>query len=756
MSKENPSIIGVDRICPVDTERAQSIRALRKAGACWTLPRRSPELLLLATCGIFSGSAGLAVAQDSFDDFADFSLEDLLGVEVVSPGKRVQRLADVPAAISVITNEDIRRSGAKSLPEALRLAPGVEVSFISGDRWAVSIRGFSEYLSNKLMVLVDGRSAYSPNFSGVFWNTLQIPIEEIDRIEVIRGPGGSIWGANAVNGVINIITKPASDRQGTSANLGFGNEAGALTSIRHGAQVNDNVFASGYISGRRGPVRHADFAERGDESFEHLGVGFRLDGQSGARTWMIAGHGYRVDSPSVADVAFRAPGLNVDDLPPNGTAYFGQVRASTDEFTGANLQAQLRQPLSEMSEIEINASFAHDDLKPGLLATGKQDILDLELQYRTQTNERLGWIMGGGYRHFRDSIQPNGLVTTISDRDANLNFYSLFGEMETEVVQDLRLIVGTRFDYNEYTDWEIQPTARLLWNASPQHTLWTAASQAKRIPSRGERVVTMEGPIGFAPEPPPGAGRVPTPLQTVLRSSESFGSETLTAFEIGYRGQPDPAFFLDATAYLHRYRNLRTLFPTDVTAVRPCAPGALDACVLDLQFTNDAELSVLGLEVSADWRPTRDLRFQASIALSDVTDAYLPYADRAGEVPPLPQITLDAFAPPERMASLRTSWNVNPSTDFDLWIRHVSERIPGVKPMQRDPASAYLDVRDIPLKSYTTLDARIAWRPAPRTELALIGQNLLDSGRFEFTPLLPRTLPSPVRRGVVGVISHRF
>jgi iron complex outermembrane receptor protein len=367
--------------------------------------------------------------------------------------------------------------------------------------------------------------------------------------------------------------------------------------------------------------------------------------------------------------------------------------------------------------------------------------------------------MGGGYRHFRDSIQPNGLVTEVNNPDATLNFYSLFAEMEAEVAQDLRLILGTRFDYNEYTDWEIQPTARLLWNVSPQHTLWTSASQAKRIPSRGERVVTMEGPIGFAPEPPAGAGRIPTPLSTRLLSSNTFGTETLTAFEMGYRGQPNTALFVDATAYLHRYKDLRTLFPRDVTAARPCAPDPpenLAACVLDLQFTNEADLSVLGLELSADWRPTRDLRLQATVAFADVQDAYLPYSDRGLETPPLPQISLNAFAPPERMASLRTSWNVNPTTDFDFWVRHVSERTPGVKPMQRDPSSAYLDVRDIPLKSYTTLDARIAWRPAPRTELALIGQNLLDSGRFEFTPLLPRTLPSPVRRGVIGVISHKF
>ena len=750
-TKRNGRVHKANRNSPVSPELPQDRNRTRRERLVFG---SIPGFVLLATFGTLTW-AGMAQGQSFSDDFAEFSLEDLLGIEVISPGKRVQRLADVPAAIAVITNEDIRRSGAKSLPEALRLAPGVEVSFISGDRWAVSIRGFSEYLSNKLMVLVDGRSAYSPNFSGVFWNTLQIPLEEIDRIEVIRGPGGSIWGANAVNGVINIITKPASDRQGTSASLAIGNEAGALTSIRHGAQVNDTVFASGYVSGRRSPIRHADFAERGDENFEHLGAGFRLDGQSGTRTWMVAGHGYRVDSPSVADVAFRPPGLNVDNLPPNGTAYFGQVRASTDEFTGANLQAQMRQPLGEVSEIEINASYAHDDLKPGLLATGRQDILDLELQYRTQTNERLGWIMGGGYRHFRDSIQPNGLVTAVSNPDATLNFYSLFAEMEAEVAQDLRLIAGTRFDYNEYTDWEIQPTARLLWNVSPQHTLWTAASQAKRIPSRGERVVTMEGPIGFAGEPPPPAlgppdpRRIPSPLTTILLSSDGFGTETLTAFEIGYRGQPSPIFFLDATAYLHQYRDLRTLSPT----IDP--PQVIETLRLPVSFTNEAEMSVLGIELSADWRPTRDLRFQATLAASDVTEARFRYADPE-VIPSLPQISLNSFAPPERIASLRTSWNVNPSTDFDLWVRHVSERIPGVKPMQRSPASAYLDVRDIPLKSYTTLDARVAWRPAPRTELALIGQNLLDSGRFEFTPLLPRTLSSPVRRGVIGVISHQF
>ena len=648
----------------------------------------------------------------SADDFLDMALEDLLAVSVTTAGKREQRLSDVASAVHVITAVDIRRSGARSLPEALRLAPGVDVAHIGGDRWAVSIRGFSDYLSSKLMVLVDGRSAYSPNFSGVLWNTLQFPLENIERIEVIRGPGGSIWGANAVNGVINIITRPAMDMQGTLVSAGHGNGTGSFAVARQGGAWGEHGYFSGYVRGQRAdPGRTLEGSEH-DDGFRHVGAGFRGDWERGMDAWMLAGNLYQARSDGLGLV----PDPTDPTLAPSG---FTRLTPFTDDSSGFNLQTRFVRQLTPDSELEINASWLQEDLDVTMLGREKQDIVDIELQHRLRLAERHDLIWGIGYRRFEDDI-TDGLVTRIDPPSESLDFFSLYAQGETSLREDLRFTLGARLDHNDYTGQELQPTARLLWNVSPSHSLWTSLSQARRIPSRGERTADFRGevlPPGSLPLPPELAG---LPVQTELRASDDFDSERLTAFEIGYRGQPHQRLYLDATAFVHRYRDLRG-FSFD--------PAGLEFAgthlVLPSPFLGEDELTLRGFELAADWRPRDDWRFQASYAYSDADEA---------------SMTAESFVP-RNILSLRASWDLNPKTDLDLWLRHVDER----------PV-----VDGSTLDAYTTLDVRLAWRPVNGMEISLVGQNLIDSERQEFQSQVPALVPAQTRRGVYGQVTLEF
>jgi iron complex outermembrane recepter protein len=659
----------------------------------------------------FWGLAAATPAGAIGDDLLTLSLEDLLSVEVTSVAKRTQRLSDVPAAVFVITADDIRRSGARSLPEVLRLAPGVDASSIGGDRWAVSIRGFAEYLSAKLMVLVDGRNAYSPNFSGVLWNTLQFPLENIERIEVIRGPGGSIWGANAVNGVVNIITRPAIDMQDTLLSAGYGNDTGGFAVARRGSALGEHGYVTGFVQGRRGePGLTLDGREH-DDSFRHLSAGFRGDWEQGMDSWMLVGNLYRARSDGLSNVP--------DPTDPTlASSSFTQLTPFTDDFAGISLHARFTRRLANASELEVNASWLHEDLDSALLAREKQHIIDIELQHRLRLADRHDLIWGAGYRRFEDNISA-GILTRINPPSESLNFFSLYAQGETPLHEYLRLILGARLDHNDYTGAEFQPTARLLWNVSPVHTLWSSFSQARRIPSRGERTADFLGtvlPPGSLPLPPPLDA---FPVQTELRMSNKFESEQLTAFEIGYRGQLHHRLYLDATAFIHRYRDLRS-YPA----------GGLEFAgthlVLPSFLANQGRLTLRGIELVADWRPSDDWRFQASYAYSDVNENLL----------------IGSSFVPRNIASLRASWNVNQQIDLDLWLRHVGER----------PVAG----GGLPVDAYTTLDLRAAWRPTKSVELALVGQNLIGSERQEFESIVPSLVPARARRGIYGQVKLGF
>ncbi|WP_412852214.1 TonB-dependent receptor plug domain-containing protein [Ectothiorhodospira shaposhnikovii] len=655
----------------------------------------------------------------AIEHFLELSLEDLLQQEVISVSRRSQRLSDVAAAVHVITAEDIRRSGARSLPEALRLSPGVDVARVSEDRWAVSIRSHTEYLSNKLMVLVDGRNAYSPSFSGVLWNTLQIPLENIDRIEVIRGPGGAVWGVNAVNGVINIITRSSHAAHGTLVSAGFGNDTGLFALLRQGGPWGEDRSFNVYLQTREGRDSLTETGDDHHDRSDHLSAGFRLDGGQTGDNWMMAGSLFRADSDGI--------GVVRDPLSP---PTYRRVETITDRFSGVDLQGELIRQTSEHSEIRFNASWSYSDVEAIMLADQQQHIVDLEFQQRLDVPDRHAITWGAGYRWYDDSIS-GGLTTRFDRPRETLHIASLFAQNEILLNQGLRLSLGGRLDHNSYTSTEFQPTIRMLWNVTPRHSLWTSLSRAKRIPSRGERtadyILTVARPGQFRLDRPVDDALANLPIQGEVRGNDAYGSERLTAFEAGYRGHPSPGLYLDLTAFVHRYDNLRSA--TTVTDPDMLLMGENDAYLIaPTQFINRGELTVTGVELSGDWRAGEALRFQLAYSFNDIGE--FTGGDRL----------FSSFIP-RHIASLRSAWNIGHQMDMDLWIRHVDRRHQPFLP---------------PLDAYTTMDLRLAWRPERQLELALVAQNLLDSERTEYYSLTPTFLPTQTRRGFYGQIRLSF
>ncbi len=653
------------------------------------------------------------VTPADVERYVNLSLEDLLNQSVTSVNKRTQPLSDVAAAVYVITAEDIRHSGATSLPEVLRLAPGVDVAHIGGDRWAVSIRSFTSYLANKLLVLVDGRSAFSPNFGGVIWNTLQIPLANIQRIEVIRGPAGSVWGLNAVNGVINIITKSAKTTQKTMLTAGDGDETGPFFTARHGGQFGKDTYYNFYVQGQHGD---GDLTATGDDyhdGFRHLAAGFRADREQGADKRMMTGNIYHV----------RSDGMGIVPDPSAPLTGYSSQASFTDDFAGFDLQSNFTRRLSGDSDIQANVSWTHGNLDMVMIAHETQDILDAEFRHRLRLADRHDFTWGVGYRWFSDTIS-DGLETHIGQSSATLRVASLFAQDEVALGDDLHLTLGARLDQQKYTGTELQPSASLLWHVNPRHSLWTSLAEARRIPSRGER--TADFGYGVIP---PGTLPVPSPLNalpalTVLRGTSATDSERMDAFEIGYRGQETERLFLDATVYVHRYK--------DLVAATSLNPNALEIgngyLILPAPFTNTGTLTVQGLEVSADWRPYDFWHLQASYA-------YMHTGEYRGADP-----SFSSFVP-NQIVSLLSSWRLNQDTDLNLWLRHVGQR-----PNYPYPA----------LDAYNSIDLRLAWRPRKGVELSLVGQNLTDAPRQEFTSLVPTFAPARIERGVYGKIRLDF
>jgi iron complex outermembrane recepter protein len=631
-------------------------------------------------------------------ELTKLSIEELAGVKVTVAARRPQRHWDVPAATAVVAADDVERSGLTSLPEALRLAPGVQVARVNSDAWAVGIRGFASTLSRSVLALVDGRSVYTPLFGGVYWEQQQVMLADLDRIEVVRGPGGTLWGANAVNGVVSVVTKSAQETHGTYVEAGGGSTERAFLGLRYGGALGASTDYRAYARYfDRGPQHHAD----GDayDTGELGQGGFRLDSRRGARdTLTVSGDLYDGRVGQRHTVAQYTPP-------------FAQVVDDKGDIFGADLLGRFTRSLDRGGELSVLGWYDRTDRKEAYLDQSR-DTFDLELQHDFVFARRHHVVWGLGFRVTSDST--SGLPGPFFDpEDRTDHIYSGFAQDEFRFAGDrLALTAGAKLEHNGYSGFDVQPSLRLLWAVSPRQRAWVAASRAVRTPSRAD---TDQVQTVFLQE----QGALPIFVRAV--GDKQFESESTHVGEAGYRLQPLERLSFEVAGFYDRYADLLGgRIGTPFLESEP-APTRL---VIPVLFGNYLEGETWGGELSFEARPLASWRLHGGYS-------YLRVAVRPEEPPP-PRLTADTTngASPRNQLFVRSSHDLPHGVYLDAFFRYVGE-----VPAQKVPA-------------YSSLDLRLAWRPTAALELAVVGQNLLEDSHLEWGNVA-------IRRGVYGRVTWR-
>jgi len=491
-------------------------------------------------------------------NLADMSLEQLANVVVTSVSRRGERLSDAAASIYVISSEDIRRSGAVTLPEALRLAPNLQVARADANQWAITARGFNSVLTNKMLVLIDGRTVYSPLFSGTFWEVQDLLLDDVDRIEVVSGPGGTMWGTNAVNGVINVITKSSIETPGALVKGGGGNIA-IVGAMRSGGAIGKGWAARGW-----GKVVSLDNSERGDRSdiddaSQRRQAGVRFDREQGEDTFTIEGGGY--DSDIEQPIAAR-------------------------QLSGYHLLGRWNRQGAQSSSFNVQAYYDRTNRdQPGSLVDAL-DTWDVEFQHGFQPFKRNELLWGGGYRYQWDAVENIGPALAFIPDDKALRTAHVFAEDGVHLSDALRLDLGIKAEHNEYTGLEWLPTVRLSFKPAEKHLFWAAVARAVRAPARIDRELFIPAAAPFF----------------VLAGGPNFESEVSRVAEVGFRGQPSQSFSASVTGFLHEHEKLRSLEPT------PDGP----------QFENRIHGTTRGVEGWLRWRVLKAWELSAGGVAQDV------------------------------------------------------------------------------------------------------------------------------------------
>jgi iron complex outermembrane receptor protein len=550
-------------------------------------------------------------------NLADLSIEELLNESVTSVSKKEQRLGDAAAAISVLSNDDLRRSGATTFMEALRLVPGVNVSQVNSSEWAISARGFNSVFSNKLLVLIDGRAVYDPLFAGVFWDVQQVMPDDLDRIEVIRGPGATVWGANAVNGVINVVSRSARDTQGGLLYGGGDNQHGLLSGMRYGGQSGPSTYYRAFVSYRTDP------------DFPLAGGAPAGDGWAGRRG------GFRVDHYGAADTRLTwqadATGVKLEN---NATRAYN-----------FNTLGRWTRQLSGRSSIEIQAYYDRISRHESARAITRSSTFDLSIEETLGIGPRHNVIWGGGYRHIETRLAPTTPFIQVRRDHSRQQLFSAFLQDEFHFVPDrLTLSAGGKLEHNDYTGWEFQPSIRAVFKPTAKSTVWAAVSRAVRTPNliEGKDVI---GYTAGAPFPGPDGGVY---LPTIVGNARP-ASEVLRAYEVGYRIQASRHLSVDLAFFYNDYGKMIGV-GDDVGRLVPGAPLGIAETPLTNLFHGETH----GAEASITVSPVNHWRLTAS---------YTRLATR------LPGLTV---TDPKHQGSLRSSYDLTRRTSLDVQLRHVS------------------------------------------------------------------------------------
>lgn len=651
---------------------------------------RRPVLARAALACLASFFPITVAAQDPVQEPKqdEIDIEDLMKVQVTSLGKREQTLNEVPAAIYVVRGEDIRRMGVTSLPEALRGVPGMQVARSRSSTWAVSARGFSDNSANKLLAMIDGRSVYSPLHSGIFWDVQDTFLEDVDRIETIRGPGGSLWGSNAINGIVNVITKSAEHTQGAVLTGGGGTEERAFGGVRYGFKADDDLYLRVYTKyfARDEAALGTDPDEDATDGWWMGRAGFRGDWKAGDNDRVtFTGDGYTGQ--------VRERGNNASLTSPTGSNPFDNRM----DLSGGHFLVRWDHAIDATSDVTLQVYYERTqrdtELFDDLLHTA-----DLDIQHHFRGSEVHDFVWGLGYRLYRSEFDGDFAIQVDPERRTD-DLISAFVQDEITLVADrVKLTVGSKFEHNDYSGFEYQPTVRLAWKANAENTIWGAASRAVRTPS----IIDVD--LVFNALVIPG----PTPTVTGVFGDSDFRSERLIAYEAGWRMRPADFVSTDLAVFTNRYDRLRSI-EAGTPFLDPDPPP--QHLVIPLFLKNGLDAKSWGIEGSANIQAAPGILIQASYAYLRVN-----FSDDSAE-----------GRDPQHTAWVRAALDAGPGLTVDLMGRYVSR------------------LKAFDVDGYIEADARVAWRPTDRNlEIALVGQNLVRESHAEFQAEASR---SEIERG---------
>lgn len=637
----------------------------------------------------------LDLAEEDFGRVAKVNVTaPSLNVEVTTVSRKVSTVGRSAAAVFVISNEMIRRSGATNVPDVLRMAPGVQVARITAHQWAISIRGFNGLYANRLQVQIDGRSVYTPLFGGVIWSSQDVPLTEIERIEIIRGPGASVWGANAVNGIINVMTKNARTTQGTLVQAGTGTIERGIGNVRYGAELTKNVFGRVYGSWTDHD-QHAAGSEGTPDDYRFGRMGFRIDDErfiDDRFTFTVNYYKGEAGSSSL-EADFSGPPYQSRSVGNNlgeGISTLGRWEHDFSEDTKASLRASY-----DKNTFSLPSGFENDI-----------DIFDLDYQLQHQLNKRHSLVTGLGYKYVtsRSVDAPGFLTFAQSKRDFNM--VSGFIQDEITLVEEKSwLTLGAKASDNSFSGFEFQPTARILWLPDEKHSVWASASRAVRLPTFFE----VDGTITL-----PAVSTSPVAVIPQQFPAEDLKGFNLTAFEVGIRGQPTEAFSWDLTTFINQYENIGETAPVTLS---PVSPGVLLALA---QRANDGSAEGYGSELAGVWDVSDDIKVRGAYTYTRI------YGTASMTI-----------GTPVNQLYLQTSLDLSETVEADITWRYVDS------------------ITDI-VDHYNVMDLRLAWVPHPGFEWSVVARNLLDNKHPEFGVTPTGGAFTQVPTSVYSMITWRY
>ncbi len=676
------------------------------------------------SAGLFSVLSLIWAAPSSADtpnDLFDLSVEELINFQVTSVSGKAERLGDTTSAVFVITQDDIQRHGIRSIPDALRLAPGLSVLQIDGNKWAVGARGRMGRFENKLLVLMDGRLLYTPSFSGVFWDVQHTLIEEVDRIEIIRGPGAVVWGTNAVNGVINIITKSSASNPGGSVIGGLDPEGGEFLAVRQAGQLGDSSSYRAFLN-----YQSAD----GNQLF---------DGGDGADGWDLLRGSFRADRTTdsseltlTVEAYTGSMGQTVLGFDPQPPLYYNLFPSEAD-VSGGFAAGSWSVTHSEQAKTrgQLYVDYTRRD---SVLYTEERTTVSLDFQHQRSFGRHE--VVAGGWLRFNSAdVGESNRLSIISAID-DIRVISAFVQDEISIVDDeLSVELGLKIENNELSpdDLELMPTARLLWKPVEHHSVWLAATRAVRTPSIADLSASVTD-IGLALPPGDPRNPFPVPLRTGTVGNPAFESEENISVELGIRGQISDGLSYDVAVYDMSHRNIRSFIPANIFCSPSGVPVFIDpTCVISSDsviaqtiFTNDNDTRLHGAELSLDWMPFKSWRLRGSVSYSHEDLDSAPAASN-------PQTSY-----PEWQFNLRSEWSPTENIDVSAYVRYVDEIL-------------LFDLVD-----YWQANVNVRWALRDNWIISAGVRNLLDDTTEEFYSELGDVYPTHIERSAFLNLSYTY